>query len=89
MTIASYFLGFVLSSLLGFAFHLWKGGKIGRIVLYLIFSWIGFWGAQILGTSLKIDFLMIGSLLVGFDLFGAVVILLFGHWISQVHTDEG
>jgi hypothetical protein len=89
MTIASYFLGFVLSSLLGFAFHLWKGGTIGKIVLYLILSWIGFWGAQILGTSMEIDFLMVGSLLVGFDLFGAILVLFLGHWLSQVSTEEG
>jgi hypothetical protein len=89
MTIASYFLGFVLSSLMGFAFHLWKGGKIGRIVLYLVLSWIGFWGAQILGTTMELEFLGIGSLLVGLDIFGAVVVLFLGHWLSKVNTEEG
>ena len=89
MTIASYFLGFLISSLMGFAFHLWKGGKIGRIMLYLILSWIGFWGAQILGTSLKMESLSVGSLLIGVDIFGAIVVLFLGHWLSQVNTDEG
>ena len=89
MTIASYFLGFVLSSLPAFAFHLWKGGKFGKILLYLLFSWAGFWGAQILGTSLDWEFFAIGSLLVGFDLLGAILFLFLGHWLSLVGTDEG
>lgn len=89
MTVASYFLGFIVSSFMGFAFHLWKGGKIGRIVLYLILSWIGFWGAQILGTSIEMELFGVGDLLIGIDIFGALVVLFLGHWLSQVNTDEG
>lgn len=89
MTIAAFFLGFVLSSLLGFFFHMWKGGGIGRLVLYLLLSWAGFWAAQILGTTMEWEFLKVGSLLVGLDLSGGLLFLLVGHWLSLVKNEEG
>jgi hypothetical protein len=89
MTIASLVLGFVLSSLVGFFFHLWRDGGIGRLVLYVLLSWVGFWGAQALGMYWKLDFLNVGALLVGTNLVGSVVFLFVGHWLSLVKTGEG
>jgi len=88
MTLASYVLGFVLSSMIGFGFHVWKGGRLSKILLYLILGWVGFWGAQILGASLNWEFLAVGKLLVGLDIVGAIIILLLGHWLSLVNQDE-
>jgi hypothetical protein len=89
MTVATYVLGFVLSSLLGFFFHLWKDGGVGKLILYVLLSWAGFWGAQILGIAMEWSFLNVGSLLVGLDLAGAFMFLMIGHWLSLVKTEEG
>jgi len=35
MTLPAFLLGFVLSTLYGAAFHLWRGGSIGRLFFYL------------------------------------------------------
>lgn len=89
MTIASLMLGFVLSSLTGFLFHLWKDGGIGRLILYVLLSWVGFWGAQAIGMRWNTGFLSVGALSVGSNLVGSVVLLLFGHWLSLVKNREG
>ena len=44
MTTPGYLLGFLLASLIGVMFHLWRGGRIGRLVLFLVLSWAGFLG---------------------------------------------
>ena len=89
MTIASMVLGFVLSSLAGFLFHLWKDGGIGRLVVYVLLSWVGFWGAQAIGMQWKIGFFSVGALSVGSNLAGSVVLLFVGHWLSLVKNREG
>lgn len=89
MTIATIALGFVISSLLGFFFHMWKDGGVARLVLYILLGWAGFWGAQALGNTLEWRFLNVGSLLVGLDVAGGLLFLIVGHWLSQVKAEEG
>jgi hypothetical protein len=52
MSLPSILFGVLLSTLYGAAFHLWRGGGLGRLVLYLVLGWIGFWAGQILASSL-------------------------------------
>lgn len=89
MTIAGLILGMVISSLTGLFFHILKDGGIGKLMLYLVLSWVGFWGAQLVGMALKWEFLNVGALLVGLDLAGSILFLLVGNWLSLVNKDEG
>jgi hypothetical protein len=67
----------------GAAFHLWKGGKFKRFLLYILLSWIGFWTGQISASFLGWIFLSIGPLHLGCDTLGSVIFLFLGHWLSQ------
>lgn len=82
-------MGIVLSSLLGFFFHIWKDGGVWKLLLYLLLSWAGFWGAQLIGDSLGVEFMRVGPLLVGLDLLGSILLLVVGHWLSLVKAEEG
>ena len=42
MNISSYLFGWILATLLGAIFHLWRDGGIGSLLLYLLLSWGGF-----------------------------------------------
>ena len=88
MTIPTLLLGFILSTLYGALFHLWRGGNAGRLLLYLILSWIGFWLGQFIGDLLNITFDNFGQLHIILATVSSLIFLGIGYWLSQVQTDK-
>jgi uncharacterized membrane protein YeaQ/YmgE (transglycosylase-associated protein family) len=88
MTFPSILIGIVISSLYGAVFHLVKGGGLGRLLLYLILAWIGFWLGHLLATRLGWSFLTYGTLQLGSATLGAAVTLFLGHWLSLVEKND-
>jgi len=84
MNLPGLLLGFVLSTLYGAIFHLWRGGGLGRLLLYIILSWIGFWSGQFLANNLGWTFITVGSLHLGLATLGSLILLLLGYWLSLV-----
>lgn len=84
MTIPSIIIGIVISSLYGVAFHLWRGGGLGRLILYIVLAWIGFWIGHIIGNSQDWTFVSLGPLRLGTATLGAIITLGFGYWLSLV-----
>ena len=86
MTIPAIFFGILVSTFLGAAFHLWKGGNLGRLVLYILLAWAGFWGGHLLGNALNWTFFIVGSLSFGMVLLGSIILLGVGYWLSLVNN---
>lgn len=84
MFFANYLLGFILSTLYGSLFHLWRGGGVGRLIFYIALSWIGFWIGHWLGLSFDLTVGKIGALQFLTATIGSVLCLLIGHWLSLV-----
>jgi len=84
MTLPSILIGIIISSLYGAAFHLWRGGGLGRLVLYLILAWVGFWSGHFLGVTLHWTFFSLGPLRLGTATLGAALALGIGYWLSLV-----
>jgi hypothetical protein len=84
MTLPSFLIGIVISSLYGAIFHLWRGGGFGRLILYIILAWIGFWIGHFAGDALGWSFASLGPLHLGTATLGAVIMLLFGYWLSLI-----
>lgn len=84
MTSPALIYSFLLATLLGAAFHFWKGGGGGRLVLMLILSWVGFFSGHQLGTFWDMNFLMIGPVQGGFGVLGSILLLVVGNWVSQL-----
>ena len=84
MITPAFVFSFLLASFLGAAFHFWKGGGGGRLILYLILSWTGFFLGNWLGTTREISFIMIGPISGGFGTLGSLVLLFFSSWIIQL-----
>ncbi len=82
MNFPAILLGFVVASLLGAFYHLWRGGGPVRIVFYLLMAWLGFalgtYFAHLRGWVLW----MIGQVDVGFGALGALLILALGDWLT-------
>lgn len=86
MTLPAFILGVLLSTLYGTAFHLWKGGGLSRLLLYLFLGWSGFWIGHLVAANLHWLFDNLGSLHFGTASVGALLLLLFGHWLSLVEV---
>lgn len=84
MTIPSIIIGFVISSLYGAVFHLWRGEGLGRMILYIILAWIGFWLGHFAGNALDWTFLSLGPLRLGAATLGAALTMGVGYWLSLV-----
>jgi uncharacterized membrane protein YeaQ/YmgE (transglycosylase-associated protein family) len=87
MSIPTLFLGLILSTLYGAIFHLWRGGNAGRLLLYLLLSWIGFWIGQLIGNLLNVSFDTLGQLHLVFATLGSLIFLAIGFWLSLVQAE--
>ena len=88
MSLPSYLFGFVVSTLYGAVFHFWRGGRAGRLLLYLVLSWVGFWIGHFLGAYLEWGLFKVGPLYLGMASAGSLLFLGIGYWLSQVQPIE-
>ena len=88
MSIPALLLCFVLATLYGAAFHLWRGGGAGRLLLYLLLSWLGFAFGQYLGTRFHITFDQVGFVHVALATLGSFLFLGLGYWLSLVQVEK-
>ncbi len=88
MTMPSFLLAFVIASLYGALFHLWRGGGPGRILFYLVLSWLGFLGGYFLGVWQGWVLLLVGSLDAGTGSIGALISLFLGDWLSLANLES-
>jgi len=88
MTPQAILFGVLISTLIGALFHLWRGGGLSRLILYVLLSWLGFWGGHLLAASLKWNFAAIGPLNLGMGILMAVIVLAIGYWLSLVKIEK-
>ncbi len=88
MTLPALLFGFLVSTFMGAAFHLWKDGGFGRLLLYIILAWAGFWSGHFIANSLGWTFGSIGPLRFGLGICVALLTLLVGYWLSLVNQEE-
>ena len=86
MTLPALLFGMVLASIYGAAFHFWKGGSLGKLLLYLILAWVGFWAGDLAGALLKWDFAAVGPIDTGMATLGSAAVLFLGEWLSRVEV---
>ena len=87
MTLPALILGFLISTLYGAAFHVWRGGGAGRLLLYLFLGWFGFWSGHLLAVRLGWSLYSVGPLRLGVATIGSLALLGIGYWLSLVETE--
>ena len=88
MSIPTLILGLILSTLYGALFHLWRGGNSGRLLLYIILAWIGFWVGQFIGNMLNLSFDTLGQLHIVASTLCSLILLFVGYWLSLVQVEK-
>ncbi|OGT25053.1 MAG: hypothetical protein A2Z17_03515 [Gammaproteobacteria bacterium RBG_16_66_13] len=74
MSLPAIYLGLLISTLLGAAFHLLRGGTLGRLFLYVSTAWIAFFAGHWVASLLRWELGRVGSL----NLFPAILATLIG-----------
>jgi uncharacterized membrane protein YeaQ/YmgE (transglycosylase-associated protein family) len=82
MNIPALILGFLLSTLYAAAFHFWRGSGPGRLLLYLVLAWIGFWAGQYLAEQTGFTLIELGQIHIIPASLGSLLFLFVGHWLS-------
>lgn len=62
MNLPAIYLGFLIATLIGLAFHAVRGGTLGRLILYLVTAWLAFFLGHLLGSLLGWEAGRLGSL---------------------------
>jgi len=89
MTVPSLVLGIVVAVLLGALFHLFLGGGLGRLLLYIFLSAAGSAAGQLAGIWKSWQLFPVGTLDLGMTIIGSAVFLIVGHWFSLVRVRPG
>jgi hypothetical protein len=88
MTLPAVVFGVLVSTLMGAVFHLWKNGGFGRLILYLILAWGGFWAGHLLANTQGWTFGSIGPLRLGAAVVLGAITLYVGYWLSLINQEE-
>jgi uncharacterized membrane protein YeaQ/YmgE (transglycosylase-associated protein family) len=87
MSLPTLLFGFLISTLMGAVFHLLRGGGAGRLLLYLILGWVGFWVGHFLASYFGWTFGSIGPLHLGLAVLVSLIFLVIGYWLSLVEVE--
>lgn len=88
MTLPAFLLGLLISTLYGALFHLWRGGGLGRLLLYVVLGWLGFWVGQAAASQWQWTFASVGPLHLGAATLASLAFLGVGHWLSLVEVER-
>lgn len=83
MTLPAFLFGMLIATVYGSAFHLFRGGGFGRLILDIIFSWVGFWCGHFLASRADWIFWSIGPLNLGMATVGSIIGIILGYWITN------
>jgi hypothetical protein len=67
----------------GALFHLWRGGSGGRLLLYLMASWLGFSVGHQVSPMIGVSIFSVGPLNVGLATLGAILALIIAGWLAE------
>jgi len=82
MTFPAVVFSIFLAALLGSLLHLWRGGSLVHLLIYLILSLIGFFVGHYLAYALSIRFFTLGTINLGMGVLGSLAFLGIGYWLS-------
>lgn len=88
MTSPTLLFALFIALLYGSLYHLLRGGKFWRLMLYLGSSVIGFVIGHLIGLWQGWVFFPLGSLNLGMSTVGSLVILVIGDWLNHFEVQS-
>ena len=88
MTLPAVIFGIITSTLYGSVFHLIRGGNLGRLILFIILGWLGFWIGNFTAEWLGWEFLSVGPRHLGVATIFSWLFMIIGAWISHIEVER-
>ena len=82
MPLNTILFGVLLSTLYGGLYHLVRGGKTRKLLLFVALSWAGFWVGDTVGWLMNWTFAPVGMMNAGMGTIGAFLFLAVGDLVS-------
>lgn len=79
--------GFLIATALGALYHLLRGGRAGRLLIFLLAGWLGFAAGQWFGVKFGITVFKLGGLYLAPALSAGVLFLLLSDWLSLIEPE--
>jgi hypothetical protein len=83
MTLPAVLFGFLVSSLYGVIYHVFRSDRPGGIPWFLGWSWAGFAAGHLVGILRDWSFFEIGPLNLGMGTIGSAIFLGLGDWLGR------
>ena len=84
MTFPALIFALLIASLYGALYHLIRDGGLGRLILFIILSWIGFTLGHFVGLWKEWSLFPIGQINIGISSLGSLILLIMGDWASRI-----
>ena len=88
MSFPAIFLGLILATLAGAAYHLVRGGDVKRMLFFMGLAWIGFFAGNIFTETKGWLLWRLGELDIGFSLIGSFLVMGLADWLSNISTED-
>lgn len=88
MTLPVFLFGLIIALLIGFLFHVLRGGRGLRLLLYLGLSILGFAFGQWISMARGWNLYLFGVLDLGMGLVGSVLVLGLSEWLSLIDRNK-
>jgi len=89
MNVSTYIFGWILATLLGAVFHLWKDGGFWKLIIYIILSWVGFFIGHLIAKNAGFNFLNVGYSISAAASSGASSCFLLGTGLAALNPCRG
>ena len=87
MTFPALLFALLIALFYGALYHLIRGGRAWRLLLYLFLSVFGFALGQLLGIWRGWVFLPIGSVNLGLSSICSLLLLILGDWLTRIEAN--
>jgi len=87
MSIPSFLIGMVIATLCGLLFHVLRGGRLSRMLLYISTAWVSFFAGQLVSEWISWRVLRYGSLNLLPDLIATFIGLLTANVLAGPNSE--
>jgi len=78
----------LISMVIALVTHLWRGGNLLRLVMLMIFSFLGFIVGQWMGNAFQSKFFLVGWVQMGWGSIIAILTSVVGAWLTEMKKQE-
>lgn len=89
MSLPAIFFGMILATIYGAAYHLLRGGGLGRLIFDLLLAWVGFWLGQFIAEMLGIHIFRVGQINLAAASIISLLFLIAGNWLRLPAGNTG